>query len=210
MTADPRQPEPDFLDTHGRAVHRFALDMANLGTTRLADALTAMLESGSWREFKDGLGAYRFLPGEFDYFLSQQGVDRDQVMLGVRDVALKANLEAAMDERRTGTDEYRRRLEEVRKANPKRPGRPIVPYGYSEREAKVLVEEGRLPQTGHRPPLGPAARRFIVTGGKTSVAAAKQAPLVERLGRSAKRLSDEELEQLIATLRGELRQRRQR
>lgn len=119
--------EEDFLDTHGRAVHPFSLDMANLGTARLGRELVAMLESGAWRTFKDGLGNYQFLPGEFDYFLSQQGVDRDHVMQGVRDVAMKARLEEAMDERRTGDEEYRRPLELARKVNPQRPDGPSGP-----------------------------------------------------------------------------------
>jgi hypothetical protein len=36
-----------------------------------------MFKSGSWRTFKDGLGTYEFLSGEFDYFLTQQGVHQE-------------------------------------------------------------------------------------------------------------------------------------
>lgn len=202
--------EADFLDPPGRAVHRFALDMANLGTARLGRELVAMLESGAWRTFKDGLGEYQFLPGEFDYFLSQQGVDRDQVLQGVRDVAIKAKLEAAMDERRTGSGDFRRPLEEVRKANPQRPGRPILPYGYTHREANVLVKEGALGESSSRPALGSRVRRFTLTGGVSSSPVAEQAPAKERLLRAATRLDDEELEQLIESLRSEMRRRRQK
>lgn len=95
-----------FADLNGRQVHQFASQMSNLGFARMTDVLLSMLESGVWREFGDGQGDFRFLPGEYDYFLSQQGVDRKHVMRGVRDLDAKARLEAAMDERRTGEDGY--------------------------------------------------------------------------------------------------------
>lgn len=200
--------ENDFLDLPGRAVHRFALDMAQLGLARVGEELLAMLESGVWREFKDGLGIYKFLPGEFDYFLTQQGVDRDHVMQSVRDVHVKARLEAAMDERRTGESGYRRSIEEARASNPKRPGQPMLPYGYGKREANTLVREGVLPESRRRLALGSAVRRFTATGGKTTLSAAKAAPMIERLFRSAARLSDDELSKLVERLRAELRRRR--
>lgn len=50
-------------------------------------------------------------------------------MKGVQDIKAKARLEAAMDERRTGEDGYRRHILDARNANPQRPGRPIVPFG---------------------------------------------------------------------------------
>src|SRR5437879_6803374 len=96
----------DFLDINGREVYSFASQVANLGFAHFTDLLIAMFKSGSWRKFQDGLGTYEFLPGEFDYFLTQQGVNRDDVMNGVRDIETKAQLEAAMDERRTGQQGY--------------------------------------------------------------------------------------------------------
>src|SRR4051812_3318393 len=112
----------EFTDTNARQVHGFALQMENLGLSRVADLLLAMQKSNAWREFKDGTGLYRFLPGEFDYFLTQQGVTRDTVINSVRDVKIKAELDEAMDERRTGERNYRRRLAEVRTELPDRPG----------------------------------------------------------------------------------------
>jgi hypothetical protein len=152
----------NFTDSNGEHVHTFALQMGNLGLARVTDLLVAMFESGSWRQFRDGTGTYKFLPGEFDYFLTQQGVTRDLVMHGVRDVKVKAKLDEAMDERRTGEAAYRRRLSEARSQVPDRPGRPIEPFGYTVAEAKHLG--------GHtaRPPLGRAPRQFRLSGGTTT------------------------------------------
>ena len=76
--------------------------MANPGAARRCDLLVTMLDSQAWREFTEGVGTYRFLPGEFDYFLIQQGFAREHIMHGVRDTHTEARLEAAMDEFRTG------------------------------------------------------------------------------------------------------------
>jgi hypothetical protein len=48
-------------------VHAFATEVANVGYSRLKELLLAMLQSGAWRNFKDGVGSYVFLPGEFDH-----------------------------------------------------------------------------------------------------------------------------------------------
>lgn len=196
-----------FLDQNGAAVHRFALDMANLGFAVFTEKLLAMLDSEVWQEFQDGLGAYHFLQGEYDYFLSQQGVTREYVMHGVADVRAKARLEEAMDERRTGTPDYRRRLTDVRTANPTRPGRPIVPFGFSLQEAKVLHEEGSVRVAKGRPPLGQSVRVFRNTGGLTTVSPSRRRPVVERLTRSAVRLPDEEFATLLNALAGEQQRR---
>lgn len=45
-----------FADPNGRQVHHFASTMANLGFARMTEALLSMLDSGTWREFTDGLG----------------------------------------------------------------------------------------------------------------------------------------------------------
>lgn len=200
-----RRSEHDFLDPHGRQVHAFSLRMANLGFAQVADAIGSMLRSPSWREFKDGLGTYRFLPGEFDYFLTQQGVSRDDVMHGVRDLDLKAELEAAMDERRTGDETYRRRLEDARAANPTRPDVPIQPFGFRKSESQSLVEAGVLSKPVARAPLGGAVRRYVNTGSAKSPTQAL--PRVEKIRRSAVRLQDEDLLSLIAALDAERRGR---
>lgn len=140
----------DLLDLHGKQVHAFATQVANLGFAKMADELLAMLDSGAWLEFKDGLGVYRFLPGEFDYFLSQQGVSREDVINGVRDLDVKARLDEHMNERRTGEDGYRRRVESVRRSNPSRPGRTIAPFGSTDGPK--------------RPALGDRVRRVAAKG----------------------------------------------
>jgi hypothetical protein len=200
-----------FLDLHGQQVHAFALQIANLGFERMTTELLAMLDSGAWQEFKDGLGRYRFLPGEFDYFLSQQGVTREYVMNGVRDLDAKARIEEHMDERRTAEEGYRRRIIEARDANPQRPGRPIEPFGYTAAEVKALLNGsaasgGKIKQ---REPLGRRVRRFRNTGRETTKTDLEQHPLsrAERFIRSARHLSDEDLAAVLEELRHEQRRR---
>lgn len=197
-----------FVDLNGRQVHAFASKMANLGYAELADQLLAMLRSGAWRSFKDGLGSYEFLPGEFDYFLTQQGVKRDDVMAGVRDLDTKAELEAAMDERRTDEEGYRRPILKARAENPQRPGRPIEPFGLTESEAKALVEGTRVLHAAHREALGGAVRRWVATGRTTTKPPSRELPSVERLRRSAMRLDDADLADLIDSLKQEQKRRR--
>ncbi|KQR08578.1 hypothetical protein [Cellulomonas sp. Leaf334] len=185
-----------FTDTNADHVHTFALQMGNLGLSRVTDLLLAMFESGAWREFTDGTGAHRFLPGEYDYFLTQQGVTRDHVMHGVRDVEVKARLEEAMDERRTGEDGYRRRLEDVRRAVPERPGNPIEPFGCSR-------SEGTLVGVGARPALGRAPRTYRLTGGATTKRPNERLDRTQRMSALIRRLSDLELEQLVTDIAAE-------
>jgi hypothetical protein len=207
--AVPNAKTREFTDRNGRAVHAFAIQMANLGFARMTDELLGMLDSGVWRYFKDGLSTYEFLPGEFDYFLTQWGVEREHVMRGIQDIDAKAKLESFMDERRTGEEGYRRRLVEVREANPQRPGNPIVPFGLTKAEAKYLVNgEGRGAPPSHRPALGERVRRYASTGGQTTKSARDELPTVERLRRSAVRLNDEDLAALVDALKLEQRQRR--
>ncbi len=205
-------PDPEtreFTDLNGRAVHAFAVQMANLGFARMTEELLGMLDSGVWRYFKDGLSTYEFLPGEFDYFLTQWGVEREHVMRGVQDLDAKAKLESHMDERRTGEEGYRRRLTEIREANPQRPGHPIVPFGLTHSEAKVLVNgSARGARAPQRPALGERVRRYANTGGQTTKSARDELPTVERLRRSAVRLDDEDLAMLVDALKEEQRRRR--
>jgi hypothetical protein len=197
----------ELTDLNGKQVHAFATQMANLGFQHMTDLLIAMFKSGAWRQFRDGLGAYDFLPGEFDYFLTQQGVSRTDIMDGVRDIETKAMLEAAMDERRTGEEGYRRRIITVRDANPQRPGRPILPFGYTKREAKSLAADDILSRTRELPALGGTVRRWTKTGGKPASAPVRPS-LAERARRIALRLADDDLDQLIEHLQQEQQRRR--
>lgn len=167
-----------------------------------------MLQSGAWHNFKDGVGTYVFLPGEFDYFLSQWGVSREDVMNGVRDLDVKALLEQHMDERRTGEEGYRRRITEVRAVVPQRPGRPIEPFGYSKGEAKALVDGPADAVRNDRPALGRAVRRWTLTAGETTRRPVESLPRVEKLRRAAIRLDDDDLTDLIDSLKQEQRRRR--
>jgi hypothetical protein len=201
------QAENGFLDLHGREVHAFSMEMANVGFQRMADLLVSMLRSQAWRSFKDGLGPYAFLPGEFDYFLSQRGIRREDVMK-IPDVDVKAEIETAMDERRTGEDDYRRPVLQARDENPQRPGQPIEPFGYTQKEAKALVDAGADNiGVNQREPLGKQIRRFRNTGGATTKQPSHTLPLAERLRRSAMRLSDDDLADLVDSLKQELRRR---
>ena len=204
----PSQAGREFHDLHGREVHAFSMEMANVGFHRMAELLLSMLRSEAWRSFRDGLGSYDFLPGEFDYFLSQRGIRRSDVMK-LPDVEVKAALETAMDERRTGEDAYRRPILQARTENPEVPGRPIEPFGSTESEAKALTNATGVRHVGslHREALGAAVRRYTNSGGKTTKAPSKSLPLVERLRRSAVRMNDAHLDLLIDALEQERRRR---
>ena len=198
-----------FADLNGRQVHHFASEMANLGFARMTEVLLSMLDSGIWQEFGDGLGTYRFLPGEFDYFLSQQGVGRKRVMDEVSDLDAKVRMEAAMDERRTGEEGYRRRLVDARAQNPQRPGRPIEPFGLTKAEAKSLVEPGAAQRRLDREALGGAVRRFSNTGGRTTHKPYREhVPQWQRLRNQAERLTDDDLDSLLDALKAEQRRRK--
>jgi len=194
----------DELKVHGNAVHAFSAAMQNLGLNRQVEQLMAIFTAGDWRRFKDGLGTYEFLPGEFDYFLTQWGVDREDVLRFPLDV--KVQLEAAMDERRTGEPGYRRTLEEARASNPARPN-PINGFGYTKIEAKAQVSDG-LRSVTHRLPLGSTVRR--VARGLPPAAPNKAAPLVERLTKSVLRLDDDDLATVLEALKAEQKRRRGR
>jgi hypothetical protein len=193
----------DFTDPNGTRVHSFALEMSNLGLSRVAELLVAMHESDAWRHFTDGNGNYQFLPGEFDYFLTQQGVTRDHVMHGVRDIAVKARLEEAMDERRTGEQHYRRPITEIRDQLPQRPGRPIEPFGYQPSEARHLDTT----KSRSRPALGRAPRQFRLSGGTTTKRPNEQLTRTERLTRTVLRLGDDDLHTLSTAIAEEQRRR---
>lgn len=198
----------EFTDQNADQVHSFALQMSNLGLSRVTDLLLSMFQSGVWREFTDGTGTHRFLPGEFDYFLTQQGVTRDHVMHGVRDIKVKAALEEAMDERRTGEPDYRRRLVEVRAAIPEKPGHPIEPFGYSKNEGRQLAPvDGALPL--QRPPLGRAPRSYRLSGGTTTRRPNEELSRLERLRRTLLRLNDQDLTEITNILKDEQARRHQ-
>ena len=192
----------EFTDENAGQVHQFALEMSNLGLSRIAELVIAMLESGRWQSFRDGLGNYKFLPGEFDYFLTQQGVSRDLLMNGIRDVTVKARLEEAMDERRTGEAGYRRPVAEAREQLPDRPGQPIEPFGYSRAEARTLGIKGSA-----REPLGRAPRQFRLTDGKTTRRPNEQRSRVEQLTASIRRLSDDDLSLVSMAVSSEIASR---
>jgi len=197
----------DFLDLHGQQVHAFSLEIANVGFSRMAELLLSMLRSGAWRSYKDGQGQYNFLPGEFDYFLSQRGVQRGEVM-DLPDIDAKAELEEAMDERCTGKEGIRRPILQVRAENPQVPGRPIEPYGYTPSEAKALFNSGTSGARRGRMVLGTRVRRYTNTGGATTKTARDELPRVERLRRSAFHLDDGDLADLIDALKQEQRRRK--
>jgi hypothetical protein len=199
--------ENGFLDLHGNEVHAFSLGMANVGFQRMAELLLAMLKSESWRSFKDGTGSYNFLPGEFDYFLTQRGIHRDDI-LKLPDVKIKAEIETAMDERRTGEDGYRRPVLQARDENPQVPGRPIGPFGTRQSDVKALANEAAVGDRS-RPALGTRVRQYTNTGGDTTKRRSELGlPPVERVRRSAMRLSDLDLGDLIDSLQQEQQRRR--
>lgn len=193
-------------DENGELVQRFSMTMHNLGLARAAEELVGMLKSERWREWSQGGMSFKFLPGEFDYFLTQQDIQREDVM-AIPDVEAKAQLEAAMDERRTGEDGYRRPIKVARKELPKLPGRPARPYGYSRSEAEAIAKE-LSGKPGHRPALGSTVRRYRNTGG-AEVTPRDKRPRWERLAASARRLPDEELAQVKQLIDEEYEARKQ-
>jgi hypothetical protein len=186
----------DQLNLNGKQVHAFTIQIGNLGFSQMTDLIMSMFNSNVWREFTDGLGAYKFLPGEFDYFLTQRGVKREDIIHGIRDIEVKAKLDKAMDEGRTGEDDYRRRIEQARNENPTVPGRPIMPFGLTKNEAKYLklkdAAAGRTEALGHR------VRYFANHRKKKS-----SLPLLDRLIHSAVKLNDRDLDKLIESLKRE-------
>lgn len=203
----------DALDMHGREVLGFATTMQNLGLAKAIDMLIKMLESEHWLKFVQGGQTFEFLPGEFDYFLTSQGITRDQVM-AIRDVETKSRLEEAMDERKTGHEGYRRPILRARAELPRLSGRAIEPFGYTQAERKVLVngsghEDGRFSKV-HLEALGSSVRRWTNTQGATSRPPRYERPMWERLLTSAVRLDDDDLEALYEELRAERAKRRRR
>lgn len=178
-------------DENGELVHRFALTMNNLGLAKAGHELETMLASDRWQHFMSGHIEYRFLPGEFDYFLTAHGVTREQVM-DLRDVELKAKLEEAMDDRRTGEDGYRRRITDIRAQVPVTPY-PVEPFGYTQKEAKALVVDGAvLHSTKGRAALGDSVRRYRATNGQTTRAPSRTKPRWEQVARTVANLDDED------------------
>lgn len=205
--------EKSTCDRHGEIVANFSMTMHNLGLQRAADELVKMLDAGHWHKFVQGFMTFEFLPGEFDYFLTSQDITRDQVM-AIRDIEAKARLEEAMDERKTGEPGYRRWIEQAWAEIPQIPGRTIMPFGYTEKEAKVLVNGSGLDAGGfkkdHREALGEVVRRFNNAGGKPRKAPRAERPFWQRLVVSAIRLDDEDLEQLYEAVRVERQKRKKK
>jgi len=193
-------------DRNGELVHRFSLQMENLGFQRMADELVRMLDSGIWQDWKDGLGRVHLLPGEFDYFLSSCGITREDVMHGIRDMGIKARLEEAMDERRTGEDDYRRRYEEIK---PTLGRRNATTFGYTKSEQKTLNGRGVQHAPTKREALGTSVRRYGNTGNATTPSRRKRSK-VEQVERSIELLTDREFAKLSAWLAGHRRQRRRK
>lgn len=195
--------ERSLFDRNGELVHRFQLEMGNLGIARMEEQLTAMLDSGTWRKWRDGLGQAVFLEDEFDYFLTAIGVSREHVVKGVASLDVKARLDEHMDETRTGS-ESRRTIEQAREDMP---NRPVEPFGLTESERKYLQTHGVLAEnTKRRPALGTRVRQYRHTG--TSRFSGEQVPRLERLVRQLPRLDDDELTRLAEEIKLERRRRR--
>lgn len=191
-----RKPTGGVADQNGEIVQQFAMTMHNLGMARAGEVLLEMLASERWREWSQGGMVFRFLPGEFDYFLTQQDIQRSVVM-AIPDIEVKAKLEKAMDERRTGDAGYRRPISLARNEIPEIPGRPLMPYGYTRREASSLPEgEGRA---DHRPALGERVRSYANANGEVQQKRDERARW-EKLGASARRLPDDDLLKLKALI----------
>jgi hypothetical protein len=197
--------ESRMTDRNGQLVHKFQLDMQNLGFQRMADEMVSMLRSGVWREWKDGLGNVHLLPGEYDYFLSMCGITRDDVMHGIRDMAIKARLEKAMDERRTGDAKYRRRYEEIKPVLGRRNAKP---FGYTKSEHQMMNGKDKRLIPVHRMALGSSVRRYAKTGDGRQPS--KKRSKVEQLEASIARLDDKEFVQLSEWLTEHRKQRRRR
>lgn len=197
-------PESSLLDSNGEVVHQFQLEMGNLGFARMEDRLRAMLDADAWREWRDGLGPARFLAGEFDYFLTAVGVNRELIVKGVANLDVKARLDEHMDETKTG-GETRRTLEQVLADMP---NRPIEPFGWTKTEATTLQRLGRIAASRERKPLGSRVRQYRHTG--TTKFAREIAPRVERLIAQVTKLPDDELARLAAEVNAEQARRAER
>lgn len=199
------QRESRVSDENAQLVEAFSVEMANLGFERMTEHILAMLDSGAWRSWKDGLGEVDLLPGEFDYFLSMCGVTRETVMHGIRDVEAKARLQQAMDERRSGDSDYRRSYPEVTEAVGKRPG--AQPFGYTGSEAKTLVEAGIIEKPTRREALGSTVRRFVATG--STKPPSKGRTHLQRVQAGVSRLDDEEFSEFDQWFEQHRKQRRE-
>lgn len=189
-----------FLDTNGEIVHRFQLEMGNLGFARMEERLTAMLQSDAWKKWRDGLGQAGFLEDEFDYFLTAIGVSRDHVVKGVASLDVKARLDEHMDESKTGGPS-RRTLEQ---ALADMPNRRIEPFGWTQSEAKSLQKLG-VHAVGRRAPLGSRVRQYRQTG--VSRFTQETRPRIDRLIGQLPRLDDRELERLAEEIKHERNRR---
>ena len=190
------QPEQSLLDLNGRQVRAFASKMPRSAMPSWPTYWSQCSNRERGEPSRTALGATSSWRASSTDFLTQQGVRRDDVMNGVRDIETKARLEAHMDERKTGEDGYRRRIVEVRAANPARPSRPIEPFGYTKTEAKALTN-GRAGSTRPERPAWNESSPLNPTGGETTRKPSDLLSRTERLRRFAVRLRDEDLESLI-------------
>jgi hypothetical protein len=182
--------------------------MAHADSARRTELVVAMLDSQAWREFTDTVGTYRFLPGEFDYFLALQGLAREQIMHGVRDIHATARLVAAMDERRTGERGYRRPVLLARRQNPPCPQRAIEPSVRTAAGADALVSSARAVSPGHAEAVGRRVRPDVAQACSSSRAISEPSPDWMPLRAQALRLSDEDLARLGEAINFEQRRRR--
>jgi hypothetical protein len=192
-------------DMNGRTVSRWSTTMHNLGFAVFEDEMVKMLELGVWRDFHDALGHWRFLPGEFDYFLSSVNIERDHVLHGVRDLDVRARVQDSMDQRRTGEAGYRRTFEEVRASNPHPAAGSLQPYGYKLAERHMLEAAGVEVSAKQREPLGSAVREYV-RSGRTTRPRPYASPL-DQLKRRSLRLGDDDLNDLVEHVLAEQRRR---
>ena len=203
------QIENSFLDLHGRQVHAFSIEMANVGFTRMADLLKSMLDSEAWRSYKDGQGEHNFLPGEFDYFLTQRGIRREDVYErpghGMQRGASRSTwMSGALARTATAARTPGPRGE------PHGAGKAHRAVGLTQNRGKALVNEGgAIGGLWHREALGHRARRYAETGDAKAKSEKNPRSSFERVRSAALRLGDDDLADLINSLKQE-RRRRQR
>src|SRR5262249_46951494 len=193
MTVTTRN-EKRLTNKNGAAVHGFMGEMSNLGMPLMGERILAMLNSGVWRSWKDGLGRVELLPGEFDYFLSMCGITPSEVK-GLNPDVLCA-LDEHMDEREVTQpgekpNGYRRRYLEVMAAVGGRHGAaPWVMTLYEKAEARAATDANGQgvalangeDDTAAAEPLGHRVRRRRRTGDWR--AAHEKRPRAERLATS--------------------------
>ena len=189
------------LTAHGAAVNAFGRHVHNLG--RMGD-LTAMilemLHSEAWRRYRTATGTYRWLPGEFDYFLAVHDVDARDLPRLFLTPEKRAELAKAMDRTRVDDPHYRRSLDAAASANGTRHG---------------LLEKWTTYHWAPGDPIGPRVRSRIKTGVtfEESARARREVRLrsngswtrIQAVIRAAANLSDDEIRAVVDALRDRLK-----